>query len=141
MTTVLADAKLGVMVSDSNVCDGDRNWSEPKVFKYRGALYGFSGTVSERIEFMAWIKGGDEPKFSHSYCLKLTSAGLFVYDCSTTPTKVVRGIESIGSGGKAAMCAYEALGFKNPSRAVHIACKHDPASRTPVRVHKLNSST
>ena len=53
------------------------------------------------------------------------------------PTRLASGREAIGTGGKAAMCAYEALWFTDPRRAVSIVCKHDAASRTPVRVYRL----
>jgi hypothetical protein len=138
MTTVIADLRLGVMVSDSSATDDDRVWSERKVFRYKDALYGFAGIVDERIAFMEWIKGaGKTPDFSKSYCLMLSDSGLFLYDKSTMPQKVARGVEAIGTGAKAAMCAYEAMGFSDPKRAVAIVCKHDSGSRTPVRVYRL----
>lgn len=140
MTTLLADARLGVMVSDSSATDDDRVWSERKVFRYQGALYGFAGTVDERIAFMEWIKGdGKVPDFSNSYCLMLSESGLILYDKTTMPQKVPRGIEAVGTGAKAAMCAYEALAFTDPVRAVRIVCKHDSASRVPVRVYRLGA--
>jgi hypothetical protein len=138
MTTILADARLGVIVSDSNAQDDDRTWSERKVFRYKGALYGFAGHTNERVEFMEWIKGdGAAPTFSYSSCLMLSDAGLFLYLNNTMPQRVDRGIEAIGTGAKAAMCAYEALEFTDPARAVKIVCKHDSGSRAPVRVYRL----
>jgi hypothetical protein len=35
MTTVLASAKDGVMVADSNATDGDRVWTTKKVHRWR----------------------------------------------------------------------------------------------------------
>jgi hypothetical protein len=137
MTTVLADARLGVMISDSNASDEDRVWSERKVFRYKGALYGFAGNVEQRIAFMDWIKGGPVPVFTKSDCLMLSESGVFLYNECTTPQRIERGIEAVGTGGKAAMCAYEALAFTDPVRAVRIVCKHDSSSRTPVRVYRL----
>lgn len=137
MTTILADARTGIIVSDSNASDDDRTWSERKIFRYRGQLYGFCGLVSERVEFMEWIHGGPIPDFGHSQCLLLNTSGLFLYDESPTPQRVPRGIEAIGTGGKAAICAYEALGWMQPKLAVQIVCKHDAASRTPVRGYRL----
>ena len=137
MTTVIGDFRLGVMVSDSSATDDDRVWSERKVFRHKGALYGFAGNVDERIEFMEWIKSdGPAPKFDGS-CLMLSDSGLFLYDRSTMPQRVARGIEAIGTGAKAAMCAYEAMAWTDPKRAVAIVCKHDSGSRTPVRVYRL----
>lgn len=139
MTTVLADASLGLMVSDSSATDDDRVWSERKVFRHKGALYGFAGNVDERLLFMEWIKGdGPAPAFTGS-CLMLSDGGLFLYDSTTMPQKVPRGIEAIGTGAKAAMCAYEALGHSDPAKAVKIVCKHDSGSRGPVRVYRLGA--
>jgi hypothetical protein len=137
MTTVLADARLGVMLSDSSLSDDDRVWSGRKVFRHKGALYGFAGATDEIVEFMAWVKGGKLPRFAHSDCLVLSNAGLAHYNHSTTPQSVSGGIEAIGTGAKAAMCAYEALSFTFPDRAVKIVCRHDSASRTPVRTYRL----
>jgi hypothetical protein len=138
VTTILADARFGLMVSDSVMTDDDRVWTTKKVFRHEGCLYGFAGLVDERIAFMDWIKGeGDAPAFANSFCLMLSDAGLFIYDNSTVPQKVSRGFETIGTGAKAAMCAYEAMGFKNPAKAVRIVCKHDSGSRPPVRTYKL----
>jgi hypothetical protein len=139
MTTIIADLRLGLMVSDSSATDEDRVWSERKVFRYKGDLYGFAGNVDERIEFMDWIKGGPIPHFSNSDCLMLSPAGLFLYSRGTLPQKVDKGIEAIGTGAKAAMCAYEAMGFSDPIRAVRIVCKHDSGSRVPVRTYRLKA--
>lgn len=139
MTTILADLKLGVMISDSSVSDDNRVWSERKVKRWKGKLIGFAGDVDEAVQFMAWLKGGKVPKFAHSDALVLSDEGLFHYCKSTTALKVERGIEAIGSGAKAAMCAYEALAFTDPVRAVKIVCKHDSGSRAPVRTYRLKA--
>lgn len=140
MTTILADFKLGVMVADSSVTDDDRVWSGKKVFRHKGAILGFSGSVDERIQFLEWFKAGKPekpPKFSESQALVLTKAGLVVFNESCIGEAIPGGIEAIGSGGKAAICAYEALAWTDPVRAVKITCKHDARSRPPVRVYRL----
>jgi hypothetical protein len=138
VTTILADFRLGVMVSDSNASDEDRVWSERKVYRWRGKLIGCAGNVDEHAPFIEWLKkGGKPPKLATGSFLVLSEEGLFHYAMSTVPEKVEKGIEAIGSGAKAAMCAYEALDFSDPKRAVKIVCKHDAGSRTPVRVYRL----
>jgi len=140
VTTILADAKLGVMVSDSCVSDGDRVYRERKVFRVRGELLGFAGDLNQALSFLAWWRAGcveKPPKFDATACLILGPSGLIAYHESIIPAKVVSGCASIGTGGKAAMCAYEALGFKNPARAVGIVCRHDEKSRAPVRTYRL----
>lgn len=138
MTTILADFRLGVMVSDSSASDEDRVWSERKVYRWRGSLIGFAGTVTEEIAFLEWLKkGGKPPKVPGIYALVMSKDGLLYYCGNTTPQKIERGIEAIGSGAKAAMCAYEALAFTDPVQAVRIVCRHDSGSRAPVRVYRL----
>lgn len=141
MTTILADAKLGVMVTDTIASDGDRVWvGERKVFRIKGRLFGFAGSVSEAHMVIAWIKEGARgtpPRLKELNLLMLCLEGLFLYDEAMNPMYVSRGIDAIGTGAKAALCTYEALGFQNPKRAVQIVCKYDSASRLPVRSYKL----
>ncbi len=137
-TTILADFRLGVLVADSSVSDADRVWSGCKTYRHKGAIYGFSGDVAQALLFMQWVKGrGRPPKFSGSDCLRLSSEGLFHFNGSTVAHPVAGGVEAIGSGGKAAICAYEALAWTDPVQAVRIVCKHDAGSRGPVRVYRL----
>lgn len=140
MTTILADSKLGVMVADSNVSDEDRVWSGKKVFRIKGALIGLAGNDADREAFLPWYRSGFDGKikFDNGAALILCKAGLFFFDKHyVKPVRLASGREAIGSGGKAAMCAYEALWFTDPRRAVSIVCKHDAGSRAPVRVYRL----
>lgn len=154
MTTILADYRLGVMVSDSNLTDGDRHWSGRKVHRVRDALCGFAGHVPDFENFIAWYRGGmkTDLKFDtdESDVLVLRPQGLFMFDDnSTSLQKVKQGYESIGTGGKAAIAAYEALlsmsAYEQPKQlmraAVRIACKHDANSRTPVRTYHLKGQS
>lgn len=142
MTTILADAKLKMMVSDSNVSDDDRSWSSRKVFRSRGALVGFAGEVLQWRYFLDWWKSGatESPDFPFeaSAALVLDDSGLYLFDESTIQlTKVDGGREAVGTGGKAAIAAYQALGWKNPRKAVGIAVQHDAQSRAPIRAYRL----
>lgn len=140
MTTILADFRLGVIVSDSSISDDDRVWTGKKVFRHQGALFAFAGQVSEHVAFMVWLKQGQQgkpPTFSHSCALMMNENGLFMYDDSHVLLPVRTGIEAIGTGDKAAMCAYEALGWSDPVKAVRIVCKHDNASRPPVKTYRI----
>jgi hypothetical protein len=142
MTTILADAKLGLMVSDTNMTDEDRVWHVRKVFRVRGALVATAGPVIQGEAFMEWWrKGAEEPPdfdFDESSALVLDEHGLYFLDDSVLGlTKVVGGREAIGTGGKVALAVYEAMSWKDPVKAVRITCKYDSGSRTPVRVYKL----
>lgn len=140
MTTVLASVAMGLMLSDSNISDGDRIWTGRKVWRHRGSLLGFAGDCLEAEQFMAWWRAGcagKPPHFKNSEAMVLNASGLTVFLESCTGSHIQSGIEAIGTGAKAAMCAFEALNFTNPKRAVALACKHDAGSRAPVRVYKL----
>lgn len=140
MTTILSDYRFGIMVADSNVSDEDRVWAGKKVFRIKGALIGMSGAGAESKAFLDWYRSGfvGSVKFGGSSALILCKVGLFHYDSNyVKPVRVPSGREAIGTGGKAAMCAYEALWFTDPRRAVSIVCKHDASSRAPVRVYRL----
>lgn len=145
MTTVLADARLGVMVSDSCVTGGDRVWSGAKVFRVRGHLLGFAGDIAARTRFLAWWKRGgkeaDAETFKGGQALVMTPAGkLIFYEGDDLPVDIPGGREAIGTGGKAAIAAYDALGWEDPKKAVAVACRYDSASRLPVRVYKLKGA-
>lgn len=130
------------MVSDSSICDEDRVWLGRKVFRRSGALIGFAGYTEEAVQFIEWWSGGmsgPKPNFENSTALVLDASGLTCFiGASCIPERVKSGREAIGTGGKAAMCAYEALGWSDPRRAVSIVCRHDAGSRGPVRVYRLN---
>lgn len=140
MTTILADLRLGVMVADSNVSDGDRCWRLRKVWRHRSHLIGLAGDTDEIEPFMEWWKAGSvgaQPELPNSYALVLSAGGLMMFTSTSPPETIRSGREAIGTGAKAAMAAYEALGWNDPVRAVKIACNHDGASRPPVRKYDL----
>lgn len=140
MTTILASVEHGVIVADSNISDDDRIWTGKKVWRIKGSLIGMAGCDADRAAFLAWFRGGmDGPvEFGTSSALILNSTGLYLFDANyTTPQRLEHGREAIGTGAKAAMCAFEALGWQDPKRAVQIVCKHDAGSRGPVRVYRL----
>lgn len=140
MTTILADAKAGLMVADSMVSDGEKAGRIKKVYRIGRDLIGFAGNVDEAMQFLAWYRAqmnGPTPKMPNLSVLALTREGLFEFVSSPVPMPVDSGIEAIGTGAVAALSAYEALGWRNPRRAVQIVCRHDARSRGPVRVYKL----
>lgn len=142
MTTILADYRFGLMVSDSHTTDGDRAWSERKVRRVRGALIGLAGLWADFEPVLDWYRGGMAEPMQidnvETAVLVLKGDGLFLLDASSTRLqRVSGGREAVGTGGKAAIAAYEAMYFTDPRRAVQIACRHDPGSRPPVRLYRL----
>jgi hypothetical protein len=141
MTTILADWYTGQMAADTAASDGDRQWpNHRKVWRVRGALIGFCGHCEQAEEFSAWYRDGalgDGPPFKASSALVMTHEGLYLYAGSTKPMRVLSGRDAIGTGGKAALCAYDALQWQEIRKAVQIACRYDAGSRPPVRLYTL----
>lgn len=140
MTTILADWHEGIMVSDSQVSDCDRQWSCRKVFRVKGALIGIAGDIVQGEQFLNWYKGGQEskpPKVSDMNALVMTEHSLLHYHGTHVPMTVSTGREAIGTGAKAAMVGYELTGWKDARRVVRLVCKHDIYSSVPIRVYRL----
>lgn len=139
MTTVLADSRLGVMVSDTNFGDSDQRGRMRKVWRVNGQLVGLSGNLDEFAPFLLWFKdmASPKPKIKSLSALIMQPTGILWFSDSTAPIVVQGRCHAIGSGAKAAMAAHEALAFADPKRAVLIACNHDSASRPPVRLYRL----
>lgn len=141
LTTILASTRFGTMIADSSISDDDRVWVGKKVWRIKGALVGMAGNDCDRSTFLDWYRagmGGPAVNTGTLSVLILCKAGLFFYDKNyASPQKVESGREAIGTGAKAAMCAFEALNWTDPRRAVQIVCKHDAGSRTPVRTYTL----
>lgn len=130
------------MVVDSSISDDDRLWPGDKVSRVNGCLIGFAGDYEEGQQFLTWFEEGcdpkKKPKFKETDALVLSDKGLFFYPFQTLkPRKIRSGVFSMGTGGKAAICAYEALDKTDPAKAVRIVCKHDSGSRLPVRSYTL----
>lgn len=143
MTTILADVKLGLMVADSRLSDGDRLWTGRKVWRHDGHLLGVAGVWSSCLAFVDWFKSGRPAgvpvAVKGASMLVMAPQGLILFDDDMMPQVIESGREAIGSGAKAAMCAHEALGWADPARAVRIVCRHDAQSSGPVRTYKLAS--
>jgi hypothetical protein len=141
MTTIAADAALGVMVCDSQIADGDQKWSCVKVERINGDLYGTSGEASEGDKFYDWIrrgKRGGKPKVSDEFsALALDKTGLYLYDAKLYPMRL-DGPFGIGTGGKAARALMK-VGI-DIERAVAVAIEVDAGSGGAVVVHHLDAS-
>jgi ATP-dependent protease HslVU (ClpYQ) peptidase subunit len=143
MTTILADARLGVMVADSNVSDGVSAGRMRKVWRIKGNLYGLSGQVAEFEPFLDWVRSdfeGDSSGFSNVAALGLMLDGRLIEYTGKIATPVQCGRSAVGSGSLAAMAAHEALNYEDPRKAVRIACNHDAKSRGPVRLYQLKGA-
>jgi ATP-dependent protease HslVU (ClpYQ) peptidase subunit len=139
VTTIIADAKLGVMVSDSHWSDGDEVGPARKVWRYRGVLVGMAGSMSHIREVRAWFRKG---------CRGRATGGDVTAICLST-----RGVEvwtpidgflpmpdqwAIGTGGKAARAAL--MAGASPVKAMAITKLIDSTTSGPTRTYKLRKT-
>lgn len=139
MTTIVADARAGVMVSDSK-CTGNGSWMPmTKIFRVNGDLFGFAGDVYQREKWLKWHRGGRKgprPKLDSFEGLLLKVDGTLYELCSDGLEMLVeRGYHAVGSGGPAALGAM--LAGKGAQEAVQIACLVDASTGGDVVVFEL----
>lgn len=140
MTTVLADARLGVMVSDSSTSDPDTQlkWPTQKIFEFDDALFGVCGDSAEIDRWLAWMRSGRKgrrPRFKESSVLELARDGLFVWDNAQHRYSAERDCHAVGGGAMAALAAVEC--GKTPEEAVEIACRIHHGSEGPLQIRNL----
>lgn len=139
MTTILADAKKGVMVCDSKATFNGEWFPVKKVFEHGGELFGFAGTQSEGIRWLDWYSNGQRgkmPSISNVLIIILSKdEGVRLVEGSGTLFSVERHFYAIGSGSTAAMGAY--MAGADAKKAVEIACRIDAGSGGDVVVHRL----
>lgn len=139
MTTILADAKKGVMVCDSKATFGTEWFPVKKVFSHDGELFGFAGTQSEGMRWLDWYAGGQRgkmPSIANVNIIVLgAEGGVRLVEGSGTLFSVERHFYAVGSGATAAMGAF--MAGADAKKAVEIACKIDSGSGGDVVVHKL----
>jgi ATP-dependent protease HslVU (ClpYQ) peptidase subunit len=142
MTTIFADAKAGVMASDSMVGFGDQWIADPhKVVRIGDELIGFAGLSTEGERWLAWYRAGQNgpaPKVASSSAVILGPAGLRVLDSSGGFVQIARGFIGIGTGGTCATAAF--MAGADAETAVLIACQIDPSSGGEVVLHKLKGA-
>ena len=138
MTTIFADAKKGVMVSDSRVTIGNTWHAATKVFRIGDDLVAFAGLRSEALKWVDWYsngKRGPQPKITNSEALILSSDGVVYVDGTGESNPIERGYMGIGSGGSIAVGAF--MAGADAKKAVEIACQVDTSSGGAITVHKL----
>ena len=142
MTTIVADARKGVMVSESK-CTGNGSWVPmTKIFRVNGDLFGFAGGVNERERWLKWHRAGRKgprPKLENFEGLLLKPDGTLYELCSDGLEMLIeRGFHAVGSGGSAALGAMFA--GKDAREAVEIACLIDSGSGGDVCVFELKET-
>jgi ATP-dependent protease HslVU (ClpYQ) peptidase subunit len=139
MTTIVVDAKQGVMCADSHWTDGNEKGPMRKVWRINGALVGFSGNIDEVVATKAYIEGGlngDPPKMAEALALVLDGNKAFAWTRGDGLV-LVPGRYAIGTGGKAARAAMAA--GATAQRALSIARDIDATTSGRIRVYKLKA--
>lgn len=138
MTTIFADAKSGVMVTDSKCTSAEVWYPMTKVHRVGKELVGLAGSVKESLAWLEWYRAGKKgvrPKLENFQGLCLRHDGLYELGPDGLVQLVERGFHGIGSGGGYAVAAF--MAGADAERAVHIACGIDVGSGGDVVVHSL----
>lgn len=137
MTTIAADARAGLMVSDSQWTDGDARGVARKVFRIRGALIGFAGALGEIEMACEWFKAefaGAFPDVGVT-ALILRDRTLSTWTFHDGEILVRQPQFAIGTGGQCARAAMAA--GADCIKAVRIACAIDANSGGRLRVYRM----
>lgn len=138
MTTILADAKKGVMVCDSKATFGSEWFPITKVYRHEGELIGFAGTISEGMRWLDWYSNGQRgkmPGIDNISTIILCDEGVRLVEPSGRFVAVEQGFYGVGTGAPAAMGAF--MAGADARKAVEIACRIDAGSGGQIHVHKL----
>lgn len=139
MTTVAAD--LFMIAADSNVSDGTEDFRVlSKIFPIKNGFAGYCGQVHVAMQIMDWLQNQrrKKPVFNEEQdasILILDMDGLAFIDTNMRIMRLRESQYAIGSGSQAARAAM--LCGRDPKRAVELACRIDPNSRTPINIASL----
>ena len=141
MTTIAADFRAGVMVSDSRGADAETWVPTTKVFRFGDELIGFSGCLKEREKWLTWHNGGRVGRFPRMRkdefnAVILRPSGVYDLADDGHEQLMERGFHAVGSGSLAALAAL-LLGF-DAEMAVTVACQIDANTGGDLQVYRLD---
>lgn len=127
MTCIAADARAGIMVSDSR-CTGGSTWYPiTKIFRVRDEIVGMAGDIKTCHKWLKWYQGARKApvgKLADEFVALILKDGELFEACSNgLELRIERGFHAVGSGGHAAVGAM--LAGASIEDAVAIACKVD----------------
>lgn len=139
MTTILADARKSVMVSESKTTAPDGSWfPSTKIARIADALVGVAGDASAGDAWLDWLRDGRQgkpPKGDVTVLILRKGVCTLVDTTNGRDVIVERGFHAIGSGAAAALGALHA--GATPAQAVKIACMVDASSGGRIRTVAL----
>ncbi|MES2572437.1 MAG: hypothetical protein V4710_20605 [Verrucomicrobiota bacterium] len=141
MTTIAADFRTGVMVSDSRCNSGGTWFPTNKVYRINGELIGISGNCIDEQKWLKWHRGGRKgprPKMEAFEAVVLRADGVYVYDSSGLEMVIPRGFHAVGSGGSAATAVM--IAGHSAKEAVEIACQVDACSGGEICVFDIKDA-
>lgn len=147
MTTIIADAKRGVIVADTRVTtySGLTQYAAKKLYRAGKSIYGESGDVENGLKFRRWVLDGmpkkGRPSFGGAsddeFCvLELDKEGIWLWDQTMARQELSEEVFAVGSGAKIALYVVRVLG-KSAEEAVEEAAKIDIHTAGPVQVMSL----
>lgn len=134
MTTVAAN--LTSIACDSLISDGTSSFkTSTKIYRVRGGVAGYAGTVSACLKLIAWLQkpNSRKPVFDDDViatAIILKKDGIWYCDTDLVLMKVEEPFYAIGTGADATRGAMHC--GRSPAQAVEIACRIDQNSKLPV---------
>lgn len=138
MTTIAADARAGVMVSDSRCTGSDQWFPMTKVHRIGDELLGLAGNVKDCNTWLKWYRGGKKggrPKLENFIAIALRKDGVYEIGADGLDMLIERGFHGVGSGGAIAVGVL--IAGHDAKTAVEIACQVDPGSGGGVVTYTL----
>lgn len=141
MTTIVADARAGVMVADSRCTIGGSWVPSTKVERFQAELIGCAGSEPDIQRWRKWYlagKRGARPKCEDFNAIILRADGVYIAWDGGHEMLIERGYHAIGSGSDAAQGAL--MAGADAKGAVEIACFIDAGSGGDIRVFNLKDA-
>jgi ATP-dependent protease HslVU (ClpYQ) peptidase subunit len=141
MTTIAADFRAGVMVSDSRAADAVTWMPVTKVHRIDGELVGCAGDLKDIAVWLKWAKAGKKgqsPKIADFSAILLRHDGVYDITEDGHVQLVERGFHAVGSGAHAAIAAL-ILGH-DCKTAVETACLVDAQSGGDICMFNLKEA-
>lgn len=147
MTTIVADAKRGLLVADSRITTYNElaQYSALKLFRIGKSIYGGAGDVLDELKFRRWVMDGQPKKGRPIYqndsfnVLELSKEGITLWDYTLAPQPLTEDSYAIGSGSKIALYVIRVLG-KTAEEAIEEVAKIDIHTAPPVQVLELKAA-